>query len=73
MDKNYNFFFRNNKMFLLVFVLYVVVVFVVVLGWKNSYDQLFNFNCYLDLYLISCFMLKYDNSLEDRVFDFECR
>lgn len=54
-------------------VLYVVVVSVVVSGWKNDYDQPRNFNCHSDLYIISRFTSKHDNGPEDRVFDIECR
>lgn len=53
-------------------VLYVVVVSVVVSGWKNDYDQPRNFNCHSDLYSISRFTSKHDNGPEDRVFDIEC-
>lgn len=65
--------YKNNKMFSLAPALYVVVVSVVVSGWKNSYDQPLNFNCHSDLYSISRFTSKHDNGPEDRIFDFECR
>lgn len=54
-------------------VLYVVVVSVVVSGWKNDYDQPCNFNSHSDMYSISRFTSKHDNGPEDRVLDIECR
>nr|XP_034332017.1 hemagglutinin/amebocyte aggregation factor [Crassostrea gigas] len=52
---------------------FVVLIFVVVSGWKNDFDQPVDFQCPSDLSFVSRFESSHSNKKEDRRFNFDCR
>nr|XP_034332018.1 hemagglutinin/amebocyte aggregation factor isoform X2 [Crassostrea gigas] len=51
----------------------VVLLSVVVSGWKNDFDQPLDFQCPSDLSFISRFKSTHSSFYEDRRFDFDCK